>query len=405
MSGFLSSVTDVLGYGNQPSDDVSITIGAVTISGWTDVTIRCGIEIMPWTAELATTEWQPDLDADETIQEGAACQIKIGNDLVLTGYVITVDREVGTEDHIIRVLVASRSVDLVEGAAEFATYQMTNTNALALVKKVCASVGIAVYPVGLAGLTDIQQFSVILTETGYEVVERICRFAACLFYDRPDGNITLSGVGSGTASSGFVLGGNAERMRRRSSMAGRYADVTGIIQGQVILFSSPDEADFVDQIDQLTRPLAAKATDPGVTRPWRHLLIPFEQGDAGYKVIQQRVRWEVARRYGRSQAIEVTCDSWRDAAGALWKPNTVAQVKAKQLKFEGPLLIAELVFRRNEDGTHTDVVLMPPEAFQSEPILLPMQKNEGVQAVNSNDAPAPASGITATPLPPLPGGL
>ncbi|MBB2176780.1 phage tail protein [Gluconacetobacter johannae] len=404
MSGLLSSITDVLGYGSQPSDDVSIIIGNTVISGWTDVTIRVGIEIMPWTAELSTTEWQPELDENETIQEGDACQIKIGNDLVITGYVITVDREVGPEEHIVRVSVASKSVDLVEGAAEFATYQMTNTNALALVKKVCEPAGISVYPVGLAGITDIQQFSVILTETAYEVIERICRFAACLFYDRPDGNITLSDVGSSVAVSGFVLGGNAERMRRRASMAGRYADVTAIKQTPIILFSSPDEDDFISQLEAET--VGQPATDPGVTRPWRHLLIPYEQGDAGGQNARKRVLWEVARRYGRSQVIEVTCDSWRDASGKLWQPNTIAQVTAPRLKFNGPLLIAELVFHRDEDGTHADVVLMPPEAFQPEPILLPMQSNLGVQAITSNDAPAPVSGITATPLPPLmPGGL
>ncbi|STJ26669.1 bacteriophage Mu P protein [Citrobacter braakii] len=39
-------------------------------------------------------------------------------------------------------------------------------------------------------------------------------------------------------------------------------------------------------------------------------------------VAQQYIDWEMNRRYGRSKALRVVVDSWRDKSGALWEINT-----------------------------------------------------------------------------------
>lgn len=396
MSDLLTSIGNVLGYSQQPSDDVSIIVGGMKITGWTEVQIRCGVEIMPWSADLIATEWQPDSQSQVSISAGSACQVFIGDDLLITGYVVTVDREMGGGNHAIHVSVASKSVDLVESCAEIATYQINNMNALAIIRKIAASADIEVYPVGSAGSVDIGIFSIILTETGYEAIERLCRWANCLFYDRPDGNIALAPAPAGTTTvaNAFVQGHNVEDARVRDSQAGRFATVQAIIQTTVVLTTPPDSANYVSQFDALTKPVNAIATDPGVTRPGRKLLIPAEYGDRGYEYARRRVQWEVNRRYGRSQIMELTCDSWRDPSGNLWAVNSLAQISLPTLKKDGLyLLISELVFRRDESGTHCDVTLMPPQALTPEPIILPMDKKEGIVAVNSN-------GTT-----PLPGGL
>ncbi|GBQ32300.1 phage tail protein [Gluconacetobacter azotocaptans] len=394
MSGLLSSIGDVLGYGNQPSDAVSIVVGGVKITGWTEVQIRCGVEIMPWSADLIATEWQPDSQTAVTINEGDVCQILIGNDPVITGYVITVDREITPDSHTVHVAVASKSIDLVESAAEIATYQLNSMNALAIIQKLAATAGISVYPVNGAGNVDIQIFSIILSETAYEAIERVCRLANCLFYDRPDGNITLAPVGTTIVPSAFAQGRNVEAARVRASQAGRFASIQAIIQTPLVLTQSPTSSDYVSEFTAKTKPVNAIAYDQGVTntRPWRKMLLPIEAGDdANYDYAKRRVQWESNRRYGRSQVIELTCDSWRDGQGNLWAPNTVAQVSLKALKRDGiERLIVELVFRRDEGGTHCDVTLMPPEAMTPEPILLPVQQNEGMRAITSTDtAPLP----------------
>ncbi|GCE89432.1 hypothetical protein MSKU15_1033 [Komagataeibacter diospyri] len=245
-----------------------------------------------------------------------------------------------------------------------------------------------------AGDTDILAFAVILSETAYEVIERVSRLAAVIFHDRPDGNICMSAVGTRRAASGFRLGGNIERLQRVRSMAGRYSTVQAIVMGEVTLFTTPGASNaYADQMAVLSSPANEKATDPGVTRT-RNMLVPIEIGDQDGKIARQRVQWEVNRRYGRAYPITLTCDSWRDKAGNLWLPNTLAPVDLPDGNPQD-LLIGELTLRQTvDDGTHADVVLMDPQAYSPEPIINPLFQTPFMQAIQSSPSAGQSSGST-----------
>ena len=397
MSGLLQQVGSVLGLSSQPSDDVSIVVGGTQIRGWESVLIRIGIEIMPGTFEISTTEFDPTHLLSLTILEGSPCQVMIGSDLVITGYVVTVDREASPDAHTVRVTGASKSIDLVDSSAEFNTFSTSNLLPLALAQKLAAPYGIEVIPLNYTPGDAIQQFSVTLTETPYAIIERICRFGAVLFYDRPDGNVTFGPVGTVLAASGFAEGQNAERWSYSASLSGRFSTVQAVLLTTDTLFNSPDEANLTAQVQNVTA--GPPATDAGVMR-YRPLLVLAEMSDFAYKITEQRAQWEVNRRYGRSQVINVTCDSWRDAAGTLWTPNTLAPVALPSVKCTpaSRLLIAEVTFRRDLDGTHADVVLMPSQAFTPEPIVL----NPLASAVGQAEIGGQASdAVTEEDLPPI----
>lgn len=404
MSGIFDQVTAALGWTSTPSDDVSIVVGGLQISGWESVTIRMSAEVMPWTFELEATEWDPTTEADVTITEGSPCQIMVGADLVITGYVITVLRSIGPKDHTVRVAGASKSVDLVECSAIFNTFQINNTDALTLANKLAGLFGMkAVSPVPFPAVT-IQQFDVILTETPYEIIERVCRFAAVLVYDDTNGNILLSQSGSLLAASGFSMPGNVERASCSFSMAGRYSEIRAVRQTTDTLYVSPDEQDLGGQVDLVTA--VGPLTDPGVRR-YRPLIIPAEMGDEGNTVTQKRVQWEINRRWGRAYAVELTCDSWRDDFGTLWGVNTLAPIFLPALKCTPSerWLIGEVVLRKDGEGTHADITLMPEQAYQPEPVLLSPLANDIGQAVRdqAGAGTAPSDAVTQEDLPPVTG--
>jgi prophage tail gpP-like protein len=114
-----------------------------------------------------------------------------------------------------------------------------------------------------------------------------------------------------------------------------------------------------------------KAKDSNCKRH-RALFIISEGGGLGNDISEQRARWEIARRFGRSRVVKITTDSWRDAAGALWEPNTLVPVSLPRLKFESEkMLISEVTFLRNDySGTTAELTLMAPEAFTPQPINL-----------------------------------
>lgn len=382
MSGVLSQISALLGYSASSSQTVVVRIGDQLIYGWTSVAIRLGLELMPSTADLTITETSPVTGTLQNVSPGDAAELYIGLDRLITGYVVAVIDTESAESHDIHVQIASKSMDLVDCAAEYSTYQMSSTNALSIAQNLAAPFGIIVNSIESAGDVDIQQFNIIVTETAYEVIERLCRLAGCLFYDTPDGSIVLAPVGSDRMASGFTVGENIEQRQSVRSMAGRYSTITGILSTNVILFDPPSsEGKYVDQMKALTAPGNSVAKDPGVTR-YRPFLIPVENGDANYDMVAKRVKWEVARRAGRSQQISVTCDSWRDTSGALWRPNTIAPY-ADQNGQSTDRMISELVFTQGTNGTRADVVLMPRDAFIPEPLLLPVMSNAAVRAANS----------------------
>lgn len=374
-----TAISSVFGSSNAKTNKVTIDVNGKRLDGWTRVSIRRGIEIMPSTFELECTE---PADQASALPEGAACVIHIGSEPVITGYILTVTRRLSSNEHILSVQGTSKTTDLCECSAKFSTYQFNNIPVIGLIKEICKPYGIGVKTVGSVEDVVIPQFSVILTETGYEIIERMTRAAALLFYDDTDGNIIVSKVGSEVAASGFVEGKNVEEVSVRRSMAGRFSSVDMILQTMAPLQVLPSEDNnLAQQMKDLSA--APPAVDPMVKR-YRPLLISAEMGDAGYQVAQQRAQWEVNRRFGRSQSVQVITDSWRDQSGKLWTPNTLAPISFPTLKVNtaNTLLISEIVFRFGNDGTHAEITLMPKESFMPQPIVLNAASGGVVQAMS-----------------------
>ncbi|EKA9715412.1 hypothetical protein OM194_004966, partial [Escherichia coli] len=116
--------------------------------------------------------------------------------------------------------------------------------------------------------------------------------------------------------------------------------------------------------------MLATASDPEAAgmRTRRHVTI-VESTLMTTGCAQQAVNWEMNRRYGRSMALNVTVDSWRDSAGVLWQPNTFVPVSIPALGADSlNWLVSEVTFSRDDEtGTTASLVLMPPEAFAVQP--------------------------------------
>jgi prophage tail gpP-like protein len=116
--------------------------------------------------------------------------------------------------------------------------------------------------------------------------------------------------------------------------------------------------------------LIAHVTDAGVPR-FRYRAIVSENTYGGVAVAEQRAIWEMNSRVGRSFQVRLTTDSWRDSIGVLYAPNMLVGVYLPSLKLEPKMwLISDVTYKRDQNGTTADLVIMPPEAFYQEPINL-----------------------------------
>jgi prophage tail gpP-like protein len=344
------------------SDDLTLVAGGRELSGWTRVRVTRGIERCPSDFQIEMTEKYPGQPFDITVQPGDTCQVVIGNDLVITGYIDKVSPAFAPESHSITISGRSKCEDLVDCAAEWPGGQILGSSVLDIAQKLAQVYGITVSCTGAVG-AGIPQFNLLLGETGYQVIERICRYRALLPYDGTDGNLILGAVGTTQAASGFAEGINVERARVVFSMDQRFSEYVAFLQSVDVFTDTGNGGN-----------LLGMANDHGVPRHRRRVIIA-EAGGGGQDVAKQRANWEAARRFGRGGVVTLTTDSWRDSAGTLYTPNTLVPLALPTLKVTGKTwLIGEVTYARGDNGTRAMLTIMPPEAFNPEPVLLqPLQ--------------------------------
>jgi prophage tail gpP-like protein len=347
------------------NDDVSITAGGQVLSGWTDVRITRGVERLPSDFCVSMTDATPGTLQAMQVRKGDPFQLKIGNDLVITGYVDKVVPGMSARSHSIRLAGRSKCSDLVDCAAEWPGGQISGANALVIAQKLASVYGVNGEGIPVAtSITDlpiIPQFNLMLGESAFEIIERICRYSAALVYDLPDGSLFLTQVSTKPAASSLIEGQNVETAWIEDSADGIFSEYDAYLQSMQDL----------DDLGGGTGNLQYTAYDKNCRRHRKMVLIA-EAAGGGLAILRRRTLWEAARRAGRSQVVRVQVDSWRDGAGVLWTPNTLVSVELPTLKLESAtLLLGEVTFQLDDRGGHVaELLLMDPAAFTPQPVLL-----------------------------------
>jgi prophage tail gpP-like protein len=345
-------------------DDLYLSVGNQTVTGWTDIRVTRGIERCPTDWDISLTESYPGAIDEVVVQPGDECQIQLGTDLVATGYVDDFLPSFDPSQHSIRVTGRGKCQDLVDCSAVWPNGQISGTSALDVASKLAAHYGIAVN-CDVTDLIPIPQFNVFIGETCFEIIERISRYSALLVYDQPDGNLRLARGGTIAGGTAQAAGGLAEGVNVQSgavaySASQRFSKYTAFTQSVLTFGDAGVGANVI-----------AIAEDVGVKRV-RERYIVAEAVQGFLDLATRRANWEMNRRIGRSAVVTVVTDSWRDAAGVLWTPNTLVSVSLPHLKLQNEVwLIGEVTYRRSlESGTTAALTIMRPEAYQPEPVAL-----------------------------------
>lgn len=313
---------------------------------------------MPSDFDIEMTDLFPGDATLLSAQPGDSCVVMLDKEPVITGYVDAWMPTLRKDAHSIRVRGRSKSADLVDCSAEWQSGQISGTSALDVAQKLAKPYGITVSSDVSPGPT-IPQFNMIIGDSGFDIVERVCRYSGLIFYDKADGSIVLSQAGKTKAASGFTQGANIELATYALDSSQEFSEYDVFGLSMAILSDAGVQFNLV-----------ATSKDPNVKRH-RLKYSVCESGGAGLDIAQKRADWEAARRLGRSRKLTVTTDGWRDQAGTLWTPNTIVTVDIPTFKLSKvSLCVSEVSFRRDGTGTHADLVLMPPSAFLPQPVIL-----------------------------------
>ena len=370
------------------TDKVSLLVNNQAWTGWQRVSVTRSMDSVPASFDVQVTEKYP-LAPDISIKPGDPCQIKIGNDLVITGYVDRYAAILSARDHTVRIAGRSKSEDLVDCAAFVGDmskpgFQIMGGSALSIAQALAKPYGVTISSIAGPG-AQIPQFNVNLGETAWEIIDRVTRFSKLIAYDMPDGSVVMAQAGSETMASGFSQGDNIEQANVTFTMDERYSDYEGHLFSTMV---------FGNDTGPNAPTLGKRVKDEGVPR-FRLRYIISEQTQMGDPIAYDRAVWERNRRQGRSQAVNIVCDSWRDINGGLWAPNHLAPIKLPELKLaDASWLIAQITYLRDENGQHAVLILMPPSAFDPEPVVLQPLPPLVSDVERNNPASRTGSGLT-----------
>lgn len=352
-------------------DEVVIIIDGKALTGWEEVHVVRGCERVPSAFDVAATERYPGQYGEVWIEAGAPCQVTIGGTVVLTGYVDRVSRSLSPHGHTVRVQGRSKIEDIIDCSVTgdvIKGMQVTVANLMKLATAICTPYKISVrsltgddIPITAPGMNAVP-FSANIGQTGYELIEEVARYAQVLAYDNEMGDLILARAGAGgMMASGFAEGVNVQHASCTLTMDQRFREYVPHLMSTNVF---GNQGIATQQLH--------KVLDTSVPR-FRQLAVISEQTQFATFLANQRAQWEKARRYGRSQAIRLVCDSWRDGAGTLWQPNAKAEVALPSIKCHptDPWVISEVTYSRDAaQGTTAELLLMPIEAFTQEPIFL-----------------------------------
>jgi prophage tail gpP-like protein len=346
-------------------DDLILTIDGVDWTGWTTVQLTRSMDTIPANFHIALTEKYPN-KPDISVRPGSACTIKLGGDLVLTGYVDRYDVGINARDHTVLIAGRSKSGDLVDCAAFVGSHDNEHYalrgSPISIIRQLAQAYGIQVQTSGVDD-TDPQVpqgYQVNLGETAWEIIDRLAKAAQVVVYDAPDGSIILARAGDEAMASGFIQGVNVESAGVTFTMDQRFSHYFGFQMSTLTLTKETADEGGTQKPDVQVR-------DEGVPR-FRKRIVINDLVDAQGSMLQRLVEWEKNRRNGRSYAVTVTCDSWRDSAGNLWAPNHRASTNIPAVKIQNvEWTIGQVTYVKDERGRHAIVTMMPRDAFSPQP--------------------------------------
>jgi len=340
------------------TDEMTLTIGGKVLSGWDQVRVTRSIERLPSNFDLSLMDEFPGSGEQQLVKEGDPCVVRLGEDTVITGYIDRWAPMISASHHEVRATGRSKCQDLVDCSAKWDNNVIEGATALQIAQRLASPYGIKVSS-DVTNMENVPQFTLNWGETSQEIIDRITRWAALLYYDLPDGNLYLTRVGTKKAASGVAQGVNIEVAAYEASMDERFSEYTGVSMSVNALV---DDSGY----SAVTK---ATARDPEAENMrYRNRIIIVESTMNTPKLAQQAIDWEMNRRYGRSKFLQVTVDNWRDSAGNLWEPNTLIPVNIPKMGIKDALwLLAEVSFIKDDRGTAAMMVLMPPAAFSVQP--------------------------------------
>jgi prophage tail gpP-like protein len=369
---------------------VTLEVDGVKYWGWKDIKIRHAIDQLAGTFNLALHDRWDGQVTQWGIEPGAAAVVKIGEDVMITGYVDESSDEQDSKSHALHVAGRDRAGDLVDCSAppkewaglpfEHIAVELCEPYKIDVWTQLDTDGGaykpkqtkdkkgkITVSKAGKGGST-LPKKATNTGETVHKLLEKLCKIQGCLLIsDRVGGIIITRGGLGGAAHDKLEVGKNILKISRKRSFANLFSQITVKGQSQG---SQTAARTSLSNVSQTVKPVATvKRVVAGINQTlntqainrYRPLILAAEE-QADTARCARRAAWEAGTREAKSLAVSIKVQGWRQSNGEIWAINQ--SVYVAHPKINAALVISAAEFSLDvSGGMVTDLTLCPKAAF------------------------------------------
>jgi prophage tail gpP-like protein len=364
----------------QP-DQLTLTVGGMIYAGWKEIVVSRHIDHMASGFSIGLTERWAGQNQPWPIMPFAPCTIKIGNDLVLTGYVDGPAPGFTRASHTVTVSGRSKTSDLLDCTPDIKSGQFKGYTLEQIARAVCQLFSIDVL-VQTPATQIFPDATLQRCETAFAFLERLARLAGVLLTDDSMGRLVLTTAGTARATTRLVEGQNIEAGSAKLDGRRRFSQY--IVKGQHALAAAAANWGGAGGTGSASSAAAgpvivdmkAVALDTAVPRYRPKVTLAEAQLDqAG---MQRRASWERNYAFGRATEADITVQGWRQVDGTLWAINQLVPVTSPWLQIDQDLLIAGTTFKLDDSGGRTTALRLGPiEGFTPDPGQVKLHAKRG----------------------------
>lgn len=334
---------------------VTLSVNGLDYAGWKKVSISAGIERLCRDFKLDVTWRWPGQVEEIPIRQGDYCQVRIGGDLVLSGWIF--GTPVSYDSKSVTRSIQGRSVtaDLVDCSAINKPGQWKGQSIQQIVQALAEPYGVQVRSQA-DETTKLAEHSIEPGESVFESIDRLLTLSRLLATDDSQGRVVIIRPGSaGRAVDSLQLGENILTGSADLDFSGVFSEY--VVTGQ--------RAGNDDDYGAKASEIKASAADPRAAR--KRVLQIHESGQMTPELASARANWERGSRMGKALTLHYKIQGWRQSNGALWLPNMIVRVVDPLIGMDRDLLISEIEYSLDESGTFANLTVAPPDAFEPEP--------------------------------------
>ena len=347
---------------------ISVTVAGQTYEGWLSSEVERSIEAVSGTFSIpvALTPGSPP-----AIQRQDEVQVRIGSQIVMTGYVLAAAPFYRRGDCGMRITGRDRTGDLVHCSAIHQGGQWRSAKLDRIVKDLVAPYGISVVVDADLG-EPIVDFKLSHGETVLDAVSRAARLRGVLVTRDDSGRLALTKAGTKLFKGAIVRGLNVISMEDIGSDERRHSAYIAYGQCNTV-------ADF-----DAARDLKARSTDAEVKR-YLPLIINAD-GNTTQAELQRLVDHTARVRRGHSMGFRYVVEGWT-FEGDPWPINQRVAIYDDVAGLDGAewLICSVKQTCDLKEGDVTELLVRPVEAYDTTPLKTKVKRRNWGNKGNTNN--------------------